>query len=243
RAVVSNSLKEGKHWLLEADAKAVLSAYKIPVAETHVAASPKEAEAIAARLGQTVALKILSPDVIHKTEVGGVCLDLESPALVRETASTMVERLLKILPHARIKGFTVQPMMRRKNAHELFVGMTDDPEFGPVIHFGHGGTAIEVIEDKALALPPLNMHLAREVMAQTRVFRLLEGYRGDPPADIDGVALTLIKVSQLVCDMAEIAELKINPLLTDHQGVMVLDARIRVVESDRHPSDRLAVCP
>ncbi|MFP4348080.1 MAG: acetate--CoA ligase family protein [Thermodesulfobacteriota bacterium] len=243
RAVVLNSLKEGKHWLLEADAKAVLSAYKIPVAETHVAASPKEAEAIAARLGQTVALKILSPDVIHKTEVGGVCLDLESPALVRETASTMVERLLKILPHARIKGFTVQPMMRRKNAHELFVGMTDDPEFGPVIHFGHGGTAIEVIEDKALALPPLNMHLAREVMAQTRVFRLLEGYRGDPPADIDGVALTLIKVSQLVCDMAEIAELKINPLLTDHQGVMVLDARIRVVESDRHPSDRLAVCP
>lgn len=121
--------------------------------------------------------------------------------------------------------------------------MTDAPEFGPVILFGHGGTAIEVIEDKAMALPPLNMHLAREVMEWTRVFRLLKGYGGNPPADIDGIALTLIKVSQLVCDMAEIAELKINPLLVDHQGVMVLDARIRIVRSRKKPSDRLAVCP
>ena len=116
-------------------------------------------------------------------------------------------------------------------------------QFGPVILFGQGGTAVEVIQDKAIALPPLNMQLAREVMRRTRVYRLLEGYRGKPAADLDSIALTLVKVSQLVCDIADIAELDINPLLADEQGVLALDARIKVVKSHLPAAQRLAICP
>ena len=124
----------------------------------------------------------------------------------------------EILPEARISGFTVQPMIQRPNAHELIIGISDDVQFGPVILFGQGGTAVEIIGDKAIALPPLNMHLAREVMTNTRVCRLLEGYRGRPAADLDSISLTLVKVSQLVSDIGDIAELDINPLVADPQG-------------------------
>jgi acetyltransferase len=154
-----------------------------------------------------------------------------------------VECVRAIQPSARVSGFAIEPMVRRRDAQELIVGVTDDPQFGPVILFGHGGVAVEVIADRALALPLLNLKLARELMAETRVFGLLQGYRDRAPAALDEIALTLVKVSQLIVDVGEIAELDINPLLTDAAGVIALDARIRVKSTDRPAVARLAIRP
>jgi acetyltransferase len=134
-------------------------------------------------------------------------------------------------------------MIQRPHAHELIVGMSVDPQFGPVLLFGHGGTATEIILDRSLALPPLNMNLAREMITGTRIFRLLAGYRGVPGVDLQDIAATLVKVSQLVCDVAEIVELDINPLLCDPQGVLALDARMRLQPADGPAGRRLAICP
>jgi acetyltransferase len=243
RRVIAGVLAENRGWLTELEVKAVLTAYAIPTVPSHFAASPEEAARAAASLGTAVALKILSPDIIHKSDVSGVSLNLETPDVVRDNAVAMLARIRRLRPDARLEGFTVQPMVNRRHAHELIVGMVDDSHFGPVILFGHGGVAVEVIGDKALALPPLNMHLAHEVMSQTRVCSLLQGYRDVPAADLNGIALTLVKVSQLICDLAEVAELEINPLLADDQGVMALDARIRVVRAERPAMDRLAILP
>jgi acetyltransferase len=134
-------------------------------------------------------------------------------------------------------------MIRRPNAHELIVGASVDPQFGLVILFGQGGTAVEVIADRALALPPLNMSLACDLVAQTRISRLLGGYRDRPPADLDAIAVTLIQVAQMVADLAEIAELDINPLLADQEGVVALDARVRLARTATAPERRLAIRP
>jgi acetyltransferase len=200
----------------------------VPTVRTRRVRSPEQAERCAAELGVPVALKILSPDITHKSDVGGVQLNLITPERVRRAAEAMLERVREAAPRARIDGFTVQEMAARKDAVELIVGAAEDPLFGPVLLFGHGGTAVEVIDDKALALPPLDPLLAREMMAATRVFNLLRGYRSTPPAALDAIALALMKVSQLVIDVPEIAELDINPLLADAEGVLALDARIKV---------------
>jgi acetyltransferase len=146
-------------------------------------------------------------------------------------------------PDAHVDGFTVQPMARRPGAHELIVGIATDPVFGPVMLFGQGGTAVEVIGDKALALPPLNLKLAREMIERTRVFKLLAGYRDRPPADLDAVAITLVKVSQLLVDLGEVVELDINPLWADQDGVLALDARIRIASTERTGAERMAIRP
>ncbi|MCU0971118.1 MAG: acetate--CoA ligase family protein, partial [Gammaproteobacteria bacterium] len=158
-----------RNWLSEPEAKDLLRAYGVPVATTFTAATPEEAADHAARIGGSVVLKIVSPDITHKSDVGGVLLDLAGPAAVREAALAMRERIAKALPDARLVGFSVQPMVRRPRALELIVGATEDPQFGPVILFGHGGTAAEIVKDQALALPPLNVRLAHEVMSRTRV--------------------------------------------------------------------------
>jgi acetyltransferase len=243
RRIIDHALSQGRDWLGEPEAKAVLEAYRIPVVPTRIAADPQAAAAAAATIAGQVVLKILSPDITHKSDVGGVVLDLRAPAAVRDAAQAMLERVRQRVPAARIDGFTVQPMVERPDAFELIVGANEDPQFGPVILFGHGGTAAEIIGDTALALPPLNMHLAREAMARTRLFGLLQGFRGRPAAAIDDIALTLIKVSQLIIDFAEVVELDINPLLADEFGVMALDARLRVCKRDQPAAKRLAIRP
>jgi len=241
--IVDKALSEARQWLTETEAKAVLAAYKIPVVPTTEAATAEEAARIAAKLEEPSALKILSADITHKSDAGGVALNLTSEESVKEAARVMEKQIREKFPEAMISGFTVQPMVHRPGATELIVGVHSDVQFGPVILFGHGGTAVEVIQDRAIALPPLNIHLAREVMTRTRVYRLLEGFRGKPAADLNGIALTLVKVSQLICDIADIAELDINPLLADEQGVVALDARIKVVKSDHPAAQRLAIRP
>jgi acetyltransferase len=149
-------------------------------------------------MGTPVALKIVSPQLLHKSDVGGVALDLNSANEVEAAAKAMLERVKAKAPAAAIRGFIVQEMIHRNSAHELILGMTVDAQFGPVLLFGHGGTAVEVIDDKALALPPLNLTLAHEMIARTRVYRQLRGYRDRAAADLDAIALTLVKLSHMV---------------------------------------------
>ena len=222
----------------------MLSAYGVPVVPTHWAANPEEAAAVAADCGTPVALKIQAANIHHKMDVGGVALALETPAVVRENAASMWERIGTGYPDVRLLGFTVQPMINRPQAHELRVGVVEDAVFGPVILFGYGGPNADIINDRAVALLPLNMPLAHEAMARTRLYPLLaQGYGGIPGADLDSIALTLVKISQLVIDMAEIVEIDINPLLADGQGVLALGSRIRVAQAAGPACQRLTIRP
>ena len=243
RYVCRQALADHRQWLSPDEVAAVLGAYRIPQVQPQHAATPADAALAAAHIGAAVALKIRSPDIIHKTDVGGVALDLPNAAAVERAAELMLERVRKNRPDAHIDGFLVEPMLDRSQSQELIVGVAVDPQFGPCVLFGAGGTAVEVLNDTALGLPPLNMHLAHDLMRQTRVFDLLQGHRGIPGADLDAVALTLIKVAQMAADLPELVELDINPLLASPHGVLTVDARIRVAAVANPDAPRLAIRP
>jgi acetyltransferase len=245
RRLVRESLDKGRYLLADPDTKAILAAYGIPVVPTRAAATPSAAVRAARDIGYPVAVKILSPDVAQKTDVGGVTLDLDSDEAVLAAAERMRRRLAELQPRARLEGYIVQAMARNPEAHELIAGAATDAVFGPVILFGQGGAAVEVAADHAVALPPLNTVLAQELVARTRVARLLEGYRNHPKANMDAVLAVLVQISRLVADVPEIVELDINPLLADSHGAVVLDARMRLAMADRSGSalDRLAIRP
>jgi len=228
RAVIGRVIGEGRTTLTEPEAKAVLTAYHIPVVRTHIVATPADAGFVSRGLGGSFALKILSRDITHKTDVGGVRLDLEGGQSVEQAAHEMLERVRTLRPEAIIDGFTVQEMVKRPLAQELLLGGVVDRTFGPCLLFGHGGIATEIIGDRCMGLPPLNAALAQDMIGRTRVARLLAGYRDRPPAAIDAVARTLVALSDMMIDFPEIAELDINPLLADADGVIALDARIIV---------------
>ena len=173
-------------------------------------------------------MKILSPDIVHKSEVGGVRLNLTNDRAVREATTDILERARAARPDAQIIGVTIHPMILRPKARELIAGIADDPTFGPIVVFGCGGTAVEVVNDKALALPPLDLKLARDLMARTRVSRILKAYRDVPAADENAVALVLVKLAQLAADLPEVRELDLNPLLVDENGVIAVDARVAI---------------
>ena len=170
-------------------------------------------------------------------------LDLESADQVRSACLAIEQRAAALRPEARLEGFTIQSMVHRAGAHELILGASEDPIFGPVLLFGQGGTAVEVIGDRAVALPPLNQVLARDLVPRTRVARLLAGYRDRPAADQAAIHRSLIALSQLIADLPEVAELDINPLLADADGVIALDARVRVRPATTTGEQRLAIHP
>ena len=231
RRAIEHALRDGRRWLDPVEVAQVLAAYAIPTVPATLAADPAQAAATAESFlaaGGPVVLKILSPDIVHKSDVGGVRLGLSSKAAVEAAAADIMARARAARPDARIAGVIVQPMIIRPKAHELIAGIADDPTFGPVIVFGQGGTAVEVIDDKALALPPLDLKMAGDLVARTRVSRLLKGYRNVPAAKTTDVALTLVKLAQLAADLPEVRELDINPLLADERGIIALDARIAV---------------
>ncbi len=244
RALIAAALAQGRTMLSEPEAKGVLAAYGIAVVATRsVGASPEAAARVAAEIGLPVALKILSPDISHKSDVGGVVLDLASEREVQEAAAAMLARVARERPQARIEGFTVQAMLRRRHAHELIVGASVDPVFGPVILFGQGGTAVELVADRAVALPPLNAALARALVQRTRIARLLGGWRDTPAANQDALHGVLLAVSRLLADLAEVAELDINPLVLDPEGAVALDARVRVQTPGPGGAARFAIRP
>jgi len=242
RRLVADAAAAGREWLTEPEAKELLAAYGVSVVPTEVAADPDAAAAAADRLGYPAAVKILSADITHKSDVGGVVLDLEDAAQVHKAADAMQRRVRETYPNARLDGFSVQPMVRRAGSWELIAGFTEDAQFGPVVLFGQGGTAVEVIRDQALGLPPLNLKLAHDIISRTRIHRQLLGYRDRRPADLEAIALTLMRIAQIAADISQVRELDINPLLASHDGVIALDARVRIGDDDRG-ARRLAIRP
>jgi acetyltransferase len=226
--VLQDALREGRNWLNESTSKAVLKAYGIPVAKTTPAMTPDEVAEAARELSCPVAVKIVSPDIQHKSDVGGVALALDTPEAAREAAAAMTKRVAAARPNAKLTGFTVSPMVVSWDGREAIAGISTDRTFGPVVVFGQGGIATEQVDDVAVALPPLTMANAEELIGRTRFARQLQAFRGRPKADLTAIQKTLVALGQLAVDHPEIAELDINPLVADENGVMALDARIRV---------------
>jgi acetyltransferase len=244
RRIVDGALRVRREMLSEPEAKALLAACGVPTVPTRVVAPDADSALAAARdFGWPVALKILSPQISHKSDVGGVALDIASARALRAAVAKMHKRVARQRPDAVIEGFTVQPMVRRPHALELIAGTHIDAVFGPVILFGAGGTRVEVVADRALALPPLNVPLARALIERTHIAKLLHGWRDVPAADLAAVERVLIALAQLLAEEPRIAELDINPLLADAQGVIALDARVRVDPAGPGGATRFAIRP
>lgn len=236
RRIVASALADGRQWLDPVEVRRLLEAYDIAMVPTFAAADADQAVAYASEIfaqGATVVLKIMSRDIVHKSDVGGVVLNLTSQEAVRDATAGILSRARALRPEARISGVIVQAMVVRLKSRELILGFADDPTFGTVIVFGRGGTAVEIINDKALALPPLDLQLARDLIGRTRVSRLLAAYRDVPAVKPDAVAMVLVKLAQMAADIPEIRELDINPLLADEAGALAVDARIAVGTAER----------
>ena len=239
-AIITHARDRGRTLLTEAESKRVLAAYGIPVVETSVAATEDEAVAEAARIGYPVALKLHSETITHKTDVGGVRLNLRTPESVREAWQAIQGGV----PAADFLGVAVQPMIKLEG-YELILGSSIDSQFGPVILFGGGGQLVEVYKDRALALPPLNTTLARRLMEQTRIFTALGGVRGRKPVDLPALEHILVRFSRLVAEQRWIKEIDINPLLASPETLVALDARIVLHPPETREQDlpRLAIRP
>ncbi len=238
RAVIESVLAEHRTVLSEMEGKALLAAFRIPVAPALVARNAQEAMVIAEEIGLPVAMKICSPDITHKSEAGGVRLNVANAQAVRAAYADIVATVGRERPRARIGGVIVEPMLARPHVRELMVGMTRDAVFGPALAFGAGGAAVEVQRDRAVALPPLNAFLAGELVARTRVARMLGEFRELPAVDRAALEAVLLRVSEMVCELPELAELDINPLLVDEHGAIAADARV-VIDRVR-PAKRYA---
>ncbi|MBI1650229.1 GNAT family N-acetyltransferase [Hyphomicrobium sulfonivorans] len=244
--ILAEARRKGRTMLLEAKAKELLASYGIPVVRTLRAATPEQVELHAAELlrdHRACVVKIVSDDLPHKSDFGGVRLAIASAREARTAAEEMLLNVHRLRPDAVLRGFTVQAMIERANSHELIVGASEDATVGPLMMFGAGGTAVEVTADTAHALPPLDLKLAYQMMRETRIYGLLKGYRDRPAANLDAIAMALVRLSYLVARHREIREVDINPLLADEHGVVALDARIRIADEAEEPRRPLAVRP
>ncbi len=230
RLVIESVLAERRKVLTEMESKTLLSAFHIPVTNTLLARSANEAMMIATQLGFPVALKIDSPDISHKSDVEGVVLNVTSGAAVRDIYTDMVERVGRLQPSARINGVTVQKMAKAQRGREICIGLKTDDPFGPVIVFGSGGTMIELFDDRATELPPLNQFLARRLIERSRVAETLGEWRGASAADVAALERVLLRVSEMVCELPQLREMDINPIIVDESGAVAVDARI-VIDS------------
>jgi len=239
RLIIESAMQEHRKVLSEMESKALLAAFNIPVARTMVAHSPNEALLIAQQLGFPVAMKINSPDITHKSDAGGVMLNLRNAHEVRAAYQHIIDSVQLNRPNARVEGISIEPMIVKANGRELMIGVTTDPVFGPVITFGAGGTSVEIMGDRAIALPPLNSFLARELIQGTRIAKMLGPFRNMLPANMAALEDVLLRVSEMVCELPLLKEMDINPLILDEQGVLAADARV-VVEYRQPGTDRYA---
>lgn len=230
KALVARVRADGRRTFSEVEAKELLDLFGVPVVPSVQVVTPAEVAAACKDLAAPYVVKIVSPDLTHKSDIGGVVLGLADAAAAQAAAEAMFERIRTRRPAARIDGFSVQPMIRRKQAHELFAGIATDPTFGPILMVGAGGTAVEVLADRAIRLPPLDVAQAEAMLAQTRISRLLAGYRDVPATKREPIVATLLALSDIADAMPEIAELDINPLLADAEGAVALDARVILKE-------------
>ncbi len=245
RKIMETALAGGRKLLDPLESQAVLAAFHIPVPAARTAADEREAEAAAEAVGYPLAMKLLSPDVTHKSDVGGVVLDLGSRADVRAAFARIMANVRTARPGARVDGVLLEPMLPARGGRELMLGLVNDPVFGPVISVGLGGTLVEIVADRAVGLPPLNRYLAERLIDGTRAARYLGAFRGRPPADRDAVVETMLRVSEMACELPWIAELDINPLVVDERGAVAIDARIalRPFEQTGLPYSHMAIHP
>ncbi len=237
--IIESVLTERRKVLSEMESKALLGAFQIPIIGTAIAKTPNEALVLAESLGFPVAMKINSPDIPHKSDVGGVRLNLSNAQSIRTTFNEIISEAQRRRPDARMDGVTVERMSRKRNGRELMVGMFRDPVFGPVITFGAGGVSVEIINDRAVALPPLNHYLARTLINSTRVKKILQEFRGMPPIKMEALENVLLRVSEMVCELPWLREIDINPLIADEEGIVAVDARV-VVDYYIPSADRYA---
>ncbi len=230
RLVIESVLAERRSVLTEMESKALLSAFHVPVTHTALARSGNEAMLLASQMGFPVALKIDSPDIGHKSDVHGVALNVASGSQARDTYDEMMRTVARLQPGARIHGVTVQKMAPARHGREVFVGLVTDDPFGPVIVFGAGGLMVELIRDRAMELPPLNQFLAQRLIARARVSETLGEWRGAPPVNLQALEQLLLRVSEMVCELPQLREMDLNPVIVDEHGAVAVDARI-VVDS------------
>jgi acetyltransferase len=239
RLLIEGALAERRQVLSEMESKAILAAFHIPIARAMVARSPNEALLLAEELGLPVAMKINSPDITHKSDAGGIRLNLGNAQAVRVAFNEILDAVREARPNARLDGVVIEPMVSKPNGRELLVGAVTDPVFGPVVTFGAGGLVVEVVGDRAVALPPLNHYLVRNLIEGTHAARMLGPFRRMPPADLAALESVLLRVSEMVCELPHIRELDINPLIVDEHGIVAVDARM-VVDFPRPSGDRYA---
>ncbi|MCW4010679.1 MAG: bifunctional acetate--CoA ligase family protein/GNAT family N-acetyltransferase [Candidatus Bathyarchaeota archaeon] len=244
--ILRNAAFEDREVLTEDEAKKILKYYNFPVVKTAAANNVEEAVAYAQQMGFPVVIKILSPQIIHKSDVGGVILNVQNPEEVRKAFEALIQRATAFNPNAQIIGVTVQPMVQKKG-YEIIIGGKTDPIFGPVVLFGMGGVGVELFKDYSMGLPPLNTTLIRRMMEETKIYKLLKGYRGSPPADLKKLEETLLLFSQLLTDFPQIKEIDINPLLVNEKEVCILDARVVIDKASIcktfEPHEHLVISP
>ena len=245
QAVIDAALANGQEWLDPADSKAVLAAFGVPVVRSVPARSAAEAVRVAGEVGYPVVMKILSADIAHKTDVGGVRLGLVDPQSVRNSYQAILHDVARARPDAALEGVLIEPLYRQRHARELMIGVVRDPVFGPAISFGLGGLLVEVIRDRAVALPPLNAFLAAELIRRTRAGAALQPLRGAPAADEAAVIDVLLRVSDIVCELPNVGAMDLNPVIVTDTGAAVLDARIGIVPraAAARPYDHMAIHP
>ncbi len=245
RMIIEDALAQGRSVLNEIEAKALLSAFHVPVAKSLLARSAAEALLIAEEIRFPVVLKINSQDITHKSDVGGVRLNIGNARELRGAYDAILKNVKAKCPEAKLDGVVIEEMHHRPAGRELLIGVASDPVFGPVISFGMGGTAVEALADNAIALPPLNRFLVKELINNTRASRLLKAFRQLPPVDIEALENILLRISEIVCELPQLKEMDINPLIIDHQGAIAVDARMVVA---RRPAiagayDHMAIHP
>ncbi len=249
RLLIESVLAERRNVLTEMESKALLSAFHIPVTKTILARSANEAMMIATQLGFPVALKIDSPDITHKSDVNGVALNVMNAVGVRDTYNDMMQAVTRQQPNARISGVTIQNMAHHKRGREIYIGLVTDDPFGPVIAFGAGGTMIELMNDRAMELPPLNQFLARRLIDRARVSETLGEWRGASAVDMDALEHVLLRVSEMVCELPQLREMDINPIIVDESGAVAVDARVVIDNAQQahggrtHNYNHLAILP
>lgn len=245
RMIIESALAERRKVLNEMESKALLAAFHIPVAKTMVAHSPNEALLLAEQFGFPTALKVNSPDITHKSDAGGVRLNLGNAHAVRGGYNEILTEVKRHRPNAHIDGISVEPMIVKPNGRELMIGVTNDPVFGPIITFGAGGTAVEVMGDRAVALPPLNNYLVKNLIERTRVAKMLRAFRHMPRVNLDALESVLLRVSEMVCELPWLKEMDINPLIVDESGALAVDARVVVdhVSASQERYAHMAIYP
>lgn len=235
--IINNALNEKRKTLTTIESKAILSAFHIPVSQTIEAHTANDALVIAESLGFPVVMKISSPDITHKQDVDGVRLNIQDGETVRVVFNQIMEKAKAVKPEAKINGVTIERMQKNPNNRELMIGVIRDKVFGPVISFGMGGSLVEVLRDRAVALPPLNTFLAEQLISRTKASKLLGDFRGKPPINMKALIDVLLRVSDLVCELPQIQEMDINPLLVNEKDAIVVDARIMVDYSSTSTAD------